>query len=100
AVIEKKNETLNMFSMALQSAPLVLWAVDLQGVLTIQEGKGLELIGMTPGQDVGKNAFAMFRDRPDVVAPMVRALSGEKTRAITSPDAGVEFDTWYLPLHA
>jgi len=100
AVIEKQNATQKILSRALDSAPMVLWTVDADGVYTMSEGKGLELLGASAGGLVGVNAFEKFKDNDLISQGIVRALGGEDIRQTTSPAENVYFDSWYMPLRA
>jgi rsbT co-antagonist protein RsbR len=82
----------------LGGAPLVAWAIDTAGTFTLSEGRGLELLGMKPGEAVGLSALEMFRDNPPIASAFVRALAGEETHAFTSPAPGLSFRSWYAPL--
>jgi PAS domain S-box-containing protein len=66
----------------INSAPVVLFAVDRQGVFTLSEGKGLSALGLQPGEAVGKSAFVRYRDNPAVIDTIRRALDGEDVTAI------------------
>lgn len=94
------DAAMRMFSRALESAPLVLWATDAQGTYTMSEGKGLDLLGFRPGEQVGLNALDMFKDHADTAGALVRALSGEGSRVMNTLAPGVNFESWYLPMHA
>jgi rsbT co-antagonist protein RsbR len=94
------NDALQMFSRVLETAPLVLWAVDSEGNYTMSEGKGLELLGFHAGEQVGLNALDMFKDHADTAHALVRALSGEESRVMTALAPGVHFENWYMPLRA
>lgn len=83
---------------ALSIAPVVVWAIDTAGTYTLSEGRGLELLGMKPGEAVGLSALDMFRDNPTIAGAFVRALSGEETVALTRPAPGLHFRSWYAPL--
>ncbi len=83
---------------ALDVAPVVVWAIDTAGTYTLSEGRGLQLLGMKPGEAVGLSALDMFRDNPAIAGAFVRALSGEETLALTRPAAGLQFRSWYAPL--
>ena len=48
-----------------------------QEPLTLHEGKGLEALGLRPGEAVGKSIFDLYRDEPEIVSNMQRALAGE-----------------------
>lgn len=100
AMIERQNPTLQMLSRVLDSAPLILWAIDEQGNYTMSEGIGLELLGFRPGELVGINALEMFKDHREMAEALVRALSGEDSRVMTSPAPGVHFENWQMPMRA
>lgn len=91
---------LALFDRLLDTAPLVLWAVDEQGTYTISEGKGLELLGFQAGEQVGLNALDMFKDHADTARALVRALSGEESRVMTTLAPGAHFENWYMPLRS
>ncbi|WP_018953602.1 EAL domain-containing protein [Thioalkalivibrio sulfidiphilus] len=62
---------------AITSAPMVLFSLDRHGTFTLSEGKGLEGLGLAPGQAVGMNALEMYGTYPEVAEGLRRALSGE-----------------------
>lgn len=77
-------------------APLVVWAVDRTGVFTLSQGAGLEALGLRPGEAVGRNAFEMFSESPQVVAAVRRALAEEFVDVVE--EHGLYFRTWGAPL--
>ncbi|MFH2103458.1 MAG: ATP-binding protein [Chloroflexota bacterium] len=79
--------------------PLVIFTVDSRGVFTLLEGKGLELLGLEPGEIIGRSAREMEADIPEVVAGLDRALSGEAHISLATI-RGVAFETRYAPLTA
>ena len=97
ATIEKQRERIELFDRALNTAPLVLWTCNEEGVITLSEGKGLELIGLTPNETVGLNGLEMYRGTP-VEAPMREAIAGKSSTIVTEAAPGVFFDSYYLPL--
>jgi diguanylate cyclase (GGDEF)-like protein/PAS domain S-box-containing protein len=62
------------------NAPIVLFALDRDGVVTHLEGSGLEAAGLRPGEAVGRSAFELYRDYPKALEFLRRALSGEALR--------------------
>ena len=68
----------------LAQAPIVLFAVDRDGVFTLSEGEGLRLMGLQPGQHVGQSYFSLYGDLPDSVAAMRRALAGEDATTLNA----------------
>ena len=77
--------------------PVVLFALDREGVFTLSEGRGLEALGLEPSQVIGRSAFEMYREAPQIVEDVRRALSGEEFSAISEMD-GLTFEVWYSPL--
>jgi len=66
----------------LGSAPIVLWATDKSGVITLSEGKALEALGAKPADALGQSLFDLYRDYPDVTEAARRALAGENVVAL------------------
>jgi PAS domain S-box-containing protein len=59
------------------NAPVVLFTLDREGHFTLSEGKGLQSIGLEPGERVGQSAFDIYAGRPHVLEALQRALAGE-----------------------
>jgi diguanylate cyclase (GGDEF)-like protein/PAS domain S-box-containing protein len=78
------------------NAPVVLFAIDRDGIFTHSEGKGLEALGLKPGEAVGRSIRDLYRDAPEVLANVERALGGE-TFTATVEVAGLAFETQYGP---
>jgi PAS domain-containing protein len=57
-------------------APVVLFATDPEGIITLSEGKALERLGLAPGELVGTSMFS-YSDLPEFTACAQRALAGE-----------------------
>lgn len=62
----------------IESVPMVIWAMDAQGILTFSEGKGLQLLGLRGGEVVGRSVFEMYRDEPHILPDVQRVLGGEE----------------------
>ena len=78
------------------NAPVVLFAIDREGIFTHSEGKGLEALGLKPGEAVGRSIRDLYRDVPEVLANVERALRGESFTAIVEL-GGLAFETRYGP---
>jgi len=63
--------------MIVTSAPIILWAVDRDGVFTLSEGSGLSSLGLKPKEVVGRSIFEVYRDYPQILDSVRRALGGE-----------------------
>jgi PAS domain S-box-containing protein len=80
------------------NAPIILFATDARGTITISEGKGLEALGCRPGKSVGMNVFERYRDYPKIIENIRRALKGESFAQEVEVREGVIFDTRYSPI--
>ncbi|HYM14453.1 MAG TPA: diguanylate cyclase [Dehalococcoidia bacterium] len=80
----------------IRNAPIVLFAIDGEGIFTLSDGKGLEAFGGTPGEAVGVSVFEMYKDAPQVLANIRRALAGETFTATTAV-GDLVYETYYRP---
>jgi PAS domain S-box-containing protein len=78
-------------------APLVLFALDQQGVFTLAEGRGLDALGVRPAHLVGQSAFQVYGDLPQALADVRRALAGDSFSSAVEV-LGVVFEVWYSPV--
>jgi diguanylate cyclase (GGDEF)-like protein/PAS domain S-box-containing protein len=78
------------------NAPIVLFAIDRDGIFTHSEGKGLDGLGLKPGESVGRSVSELYGDRPDILEHVRRALSGESHTA-TVRLGEIAFETRYAP---
>lgn len=79
------------------NAPMVLFSLDAEGIFTTSEGRGLELLGLTPGQVVGQSLFEFIGDNAVIETHVRRALAGEAVSYV-SEVAGYIWENQYLPL--
>lgn len=79
------------------SSPIVLFSLDEEGVFTLSEGKGLGLLGLQPGDVVGMSVFDIYKDTPQIIENVQRALDGESFTA-TVDVSDLTFETTYSPL--
>jgi PAS domain S-box-containing protein len=79
------------------AAPLVLFAVDRNGIFTLSEGNGLDALNLRAGEVVGQSVFELYRHSPEVTADISRALKGE-TFVNTVMINDLIFETRYSPI--
>ena len=70
--LKQDNETLHA---AVSCAPIFLWATDKDGRLTLAAGKGLENLGIEPGEAVGLSIFAAY-SQSDILENIAQVLAG------------------------
>jgi two-component system cell cycle sensor histidine kinase/response regulator CckA len=75
------SESETRLRRVIEHAPIVLWAVDEKGTITLSEGKGLSALGLQPGETVGRSAFELYAGLPAVVSCLERGLAGEEFTA-------------------
>jgi len=83
--------------MVVDHAPIILFATDRAGVITLSEGWGLAALGHQPGELVGQSAWANAVLVPNLPGALRRALAGEAFTAITTVH-GATFEIHYVPL--
>jgi len=77
------RQTEQRLSDLIARAPVILFALDRSGVLTLSEGKGLDIFGVKPGELVGQSIFDLYHDSPDLHSNARRALAGESVTFVT-----------------
>ena len=83
--------------VVVNSAPVILYAVDADGKFVLSEGKGLENFGLKPNELVGRSVFDFYHDNPQLVADNRRALAGESFTS-TADINSLAYQTWYSPV--
>lgn len=85
-------------STLISTAPVILYAFDRNGEFTLSEGKGLEALGLKPGEVVGQSIFDVYCNYPEIVENTKRALAGEITGFVTLL-AGRYYETYFNPVY-
>lgn len=65
----------------IDSAPIMMFAIDREGVITFSAGVGPDPLGKKPGEALGWSAADLFVEHPNVVEGIRQALSGIDGRA-------------------
>jgi diguanylate cyclase (GGDEF)-like protein/PAS domain S-box-containing protein len=79
------------------NAPLILFAFDLDGVVTLSEGRALRDLGQMQGESVGCSIDELYADQPALLTACRHALAGEAV-SLTITVRGRSFDTHYTPM--
>jgi PAS domain S-box-containing protein len=80
---EQLKETEELLRSVIGNTPVILFALDRSGVVTLSEGKGLDTFGVKPAELVGRSIFELYRDSPHLHANARRALAGESVTFVT-----------------
>lgn len=86
-----------LIDIVVRNAPIVLFATDERGVLTLSRGRALDAMGLGQGELVGQSVFDLYTDEPAVAAGVRSALAG---KAVTVPLRldGVVHETMFAPM--
>jgi len=99
AQTQRLRESETLLRNVVTNAPIILNALDSEGIFTFSEGRGLETLGRKPGELVGRSVFEVYRDDPEILEDNRRALTGERLTA-TVDIAGFTFEARFLPTFA
>jgi two-component system cell cycle sensor histidine kinase/response regulator CckA len=97
ALVERERWTAEQLRAVISAVPIVLWAVDQHGIVTLSEGSLLRDIGLEPGQVVGRSIFDLYASVPAVLGFTREALRGESPTWILDVH-GKTFSGCYTPL--
>jgi PAS domain S-box-containing protein len=92
ALAEKQH----LLQSLLDNAPVIVWSVGSNGRFQLSEGSALSLLGLQPGQVVGKSVAEHFPELPDIAEATERALHGESVEGVVSVEEH-DFEYRYLP---
>jgi PAS domain S-box-containing protein len=83
--------------LVLSCAPLILFAFDRRGIVTLSEGRGLEGLGVRPKELLGRSVFELYASDPLALSIARRALAGEEFRA-SSHVGSVALESVFTPI--
>lgn len=93
---EDHNQDQALLRSVIKNAPIVLFAINEEGIFTVSEGRGLKELGLQAGQVVGKSAFNIYADNSAIIQDLRRALKGENFNSRTVV-ADLTYETYYTP---
>jgi PAS domain S-box-containing protein len=77
--------------------PMILFAFDRDGVVTVSEGRGLEKLGWRAEDFIGRSVFDLYPDQPRISENCRRALAGEAFTN-TTPLGAIYLETSMNPV--
>lgn len=78
AVQQASKESRQRLGAVVDNAPVVAYAVDVDGMVTFLQGSVLEQVGIDPHELLGRSVTELFGDRNDVLNARRLMLSGER----------------------
>ncbi len=92
----KARETL--LSSTVASVPAILFATDKEGIITLAEGRELQIVGINAEDVIGQHASAAVSEQSHIARNVGRALNGEEVFEMVGVEGGWTFETYYVPI--
>lgn len=74
---EALRETQQRLHAVIEAVPLILWAVDTEGRITVSQGRALRALGVEDNEYVGRSVYEVYKNYPGNLAMIWRGLTGE-----------------------
>jgi PAS domain S-box-containing protein len=91
------KESEDKFKSLVTNSEGIVYLIDKDGFFLLSEGKGLSLLGLKPGEVVGKSVFDIYKDYPDMLEEMKRVFQGETISSEVLIADTIHFKNWYSP---
>lgn len=73
-IASREHESL--LRTTIDNSPVILFAINSDGIFTMSEGHALQSLGLKPGQVVGLSAYDVYKENPKIMQGVKDALSG------------------------
>ncbi len=80
-----------------EGSPIILFAIEQDGTISLCEGKPLEHLNIRPQDLVGRSVREVFGNVPQAMADFARVLAGETATTALSVQ-GRSFEIWHSPV--
>lgn len=80
SAIKTDLSNFKIFQNLVSNLPMIFYALDANWNFTLSDGKGLESIGLQPGQVLGLSAKEIYRDNPDIIEALTQAFQGKAVK--------------------
>jgi PAS domain S-box-containing protein len=97
AMEEALRESREHLRTVVNNSPLILFAIDGTGAVTLLEGKPLEWVGLAPAHALNQPFEVAFDQIPQLVADLRSARYGRAFRSVVEAQ-NLAFEFWYQPL--
>ncbi|KIG15324.1 Two-component hybrid sensor and regulator [Enhygromyxa salina] len=81
----------NRLRTIITGAPIVLFSIDPDGILSLFDGLGAAGLGVSPERVIGRSVFEVFAHVPQLLGAVRRAMTGETT-VTTAPIGRLTFE--------
>ncbi|MHC5020761.1 MAG: hybrid sensor histidine kinase/response regulator [Planctomycetota bacterium] len=83
AAASTAREQASLLRAIVANAQAVIFLLDAEGNFLLSEGRQLEVLGLKPGEVVGRNALEMYAPYPEVLRSIQEPLAGREYRGVT-----------------
>jgi len=94
---QKHEQKHALLDTVIAQSPVIVWAIDNDGVFTLSEGKGLEALNLKRGEVVGRSVFDVYKDNKDIIRACQTALQGKAVTSVVHA-AGRVYHSSYNPI--
>lgn len=94
---ESPDGAIGMLRMVTAELPGIVFALDREGTILLEEGRGTRILGRPSEAVLGRSVFEVFANVPDVCACVRRALAGEEFKTTLSIQGRV-LEVRYAPV--
>lgn len=86
------------FKTIVENAEGIIFLLNTDGLFLMAEGKKRDQISVEKGNVLGKSAFEIYKDYPEVIKSIRLALRGEMSSCLLDV-SDLSFDIWFSPHH-
>ncbi len=91
------QQTQHQLDAVISQAPIAIFTLDGNACFTFCAGKAMEYVGLTQSDLLGKSAFDLFPDQPDVLSALNQVLTGKMALAVAEL-RGASFELQCTPI--
>ncbi len=95
---EQLRQSEKRLATVVQKAPLVIFTLDPDGIITLSVGGALARLELEAGEIVGRSMLDLYRHDPEQHRQLEAALAGEQVATVTPFEKAI-FAIQYSPLH-
>ncbi|MDP3582952.1 MAG: PAS domain S-box protein [Ignavibacteria bacterium] len=95
--LSKLRESEIRLRFLVERSPILIFALDRNGIFTLSEGNGLFKLGLKPGEVVGLSALEVYGYHTEIAEALKKALNGIESREVSTV-GDVVFDISYTTL--
>lgn len=96
-VEQKLQQTTQELNAVISQAPIAIFTLDRDARFTFCAGRAMQQAGLKQAELVGKSAFDLFPELPEVLSAVSRALGGQSSVAIAE-FRGASYELQFTPI--